>query len=613
MERATRRILGIEGGGTKTSWMLCTADGDELQLVEEGRLPPTNFRLTNREQILEIWRETPRAVDRVGVFLAGCATTTDRASLAKLCAEVWPQATIVTGSDRESGFASAFRDGDGIAVNAGTGSSITGARQGQVDYAGGWGHILGDAGGGYDLSLEALRFVLRDYDMHRRTSKLAQEVLRALALNDLNELVRWAQTAGKMEIATLAPIVFSAAAAGHEQVNEILRSGARILAEYTRAVADRLEFREPPVALLGGLFNGHSIYVASFRRELAEMLPAANVFVAEKPSTLGAAWLALTRCAGPDSATVPGAGNSENICESRTLADIAPDESSLRRDARATQASSSLQLGLADTEQINERSLALEKLSAREFVDLFVTEETFVQEALRGAAGPLAEGVALIATVMKNNGRLFYVGAGTSGRLGVLDASEIPPTFGAAPDLVQGIIAGGASALHRSIEGAEDDATAGALAIVERGVTARDVVCGISASGRAPFVLGALRRARGCGARTLLVTCNAASATSPNEFDLRIDLPTGPELLTGSTRLKAGTATKIALNILSTGAMVQLGHVHGNLMIDLAATNEKLRDRAVRLVMRIKDCDYETARTRLAQHAWKVREALASL
>src|SRR3954447_5690876 len=232
MTQATQTILGIEGGGTKTSWMLCTAEGDKLQLLDEGRLAPTNFRLTSRERLLEIWRELPRAVDRVGVFLAGCATPADRASLTKLCAEVWPHATIVTGSDRESGFASAFGEGDGIAVNAGTGSSVTGRHSDRMEKAGGWGHILGDAGGGYNLSLETLRFVLRDYDLHRRSGDLAREVLRALALNDLNELVRWAQTAGKREIAPLAPVFFAAAAAGHEQVNDILRSGAHVLAEY---------------------------------------------------------------------------------------------------------------------------------------------------------------------------------------------------------------------------------------------------------------------------------------------------------------------------------------------------------------------------------------------
>ena len=558
--------------------MLFESGGAELQLVEEGRLAAANFRLTSAAQIRELWRELPRNVGRVGAFLAGCGTPADRTELQKICAEVWPEAMIVTGSDRESGFAAAFAEGDGIVVNAGTGSSITGRRKGRVERAGGWGHILGDAGGGYYLSLQMLRFVLRDYDLHRRSSDLAQEILRALSLNDLNELVRWAQIAGKMEIAMLAPIVFSAGAAGHAEVNEILRVGAHVLAAYTAAVAARLEFGAPPVALLGGLFRGHSIYVRAYERELAVTLPTAKVFVAEKPSALGAAWLALGR-------TPALALNPE-----KSLPEIAP----------------------ATTEQINQRSLGLESLSPRELVDLFVAEEEFVQLALRSAAEPLARGITLVAAALENNGRFFYVGAGTSGRLGVLDASEIPPTFGAPPELVQGIIAGGAGALHRSVEGAEDDAAAGARAMVERGVAAGDVVCGISASGRTPFVLGALRRAQENGAHTILLTCNPVADPTPNESDLRIALPTGAELIAGSTRLKAGTATKVALNILSTGAMVQLGRVHGNLMIDLAATNDKLRDRAARLLMQIAGGDYETARTELARHDWNVRAVLAA-
>ncbi len=579
MEDARERILGIDGGGTRTSWMLFDYKDGELRLLEEGRVASANFRLTSHGQIRELWSELPRPVARVGAFLAGCGTPDDRAELRKLSAEVWPEAAIVTGSDRESGFAAAFGESDGIAVNAGTGSSITGRCAGRLERAGGWGHILGDAGGGYYLSLQMLRFVLRDYDLHRRSGGLAQEILRALGLNDLNELVRWAQTAGKMEIAMLAPIVFAAGASGDAEVNDILRAGARVLAEYTCAVADRLQFPAPPVAMLGGLFRGHSIYVKAYQRELAELLPAANVFVAEQPPALGAAWLALGRTATlqPKPETPP------------------------------------LEIARAATEQINERSLGLEVLSPRELVDLFVSEEEFVEVALRSAAESLANGITLVAAALKNNGRFYYVGAGTSGRLGVLDASEIPPTFGAPPDLVQGIIAGGAGALRRSIEGAEDDATAGARAMVERGVTAADVVCGISASGRTPFVLGALRRARECGAHTLLLTCNPPNDSAPDEFDLRIDLPTGAELLAGSTRLKAGTATKVALNILSTGAMVQLGRVHGNLMIDLAATNDKLRDRAARLLMQIAGGDYEAARTQLARHGWNVRAALAGL
>ena len=578
MAKATERILGIDGGGTRTSWMLFASGKDQLNLLEQGQLPSTNFRLTSRERILELWNEMPRPVDRVGAFLAGCGTPADRADLARLCGKVWPAASIVAGSDRESGFASAFGGGDGIAVNAGTGASVTGRRDGRVERAGGWGHILGDAGSGYYLALQMLRAVLRDYDLHHRSGDLAPEILRALCLNNLNELVRWAQTAGKMEVALLAPIVFAAANAGHEPIRDIVRSGARVLAKYTAAVASRLEFSSPPVALLGGLFRSQQIYATTFQEELAELLATATAFVEEKPPALGAAWLALN-------------GSPAVADREKTIA---------------------VQISAAATEEINLRSLHLDRLTPRELVDLFVEEEIFVQDALRSATGRLAEGVALIAAAFSADGRLFYVGAGTSGRLGVLDASEIPPTFGAAPTLVQGIVAGGARALQQSVEGAEDDASAGGLAILDRRVTAVDVVCGVSASGRTPFVIGALRRAREIGAQTILLTCQSATESQPTEFDLRIELPTGPELLAGSTRLKAGTATKVALNILSTGALAQLGHVRGNLMLDLKASNNKLRDRATRILAQLTGCDYATARTRLANHHWNVREALTA-
>ncbi len=209
----------------------------------------------------------------------------------------------------------------------------------------------------------------------------------------------------------------------------------------------------------------------------------------------------------------------------------------------------------------------------------------------------------------------------------MLDASEIPPTFGAPPDLVQGVIAGGVTALHRSAEAVEDDETAGALAMERRGVKDRDVVVGITASGRTPFVLGALSRAKSSGAKTILLTCNPAvvAGVSPAEgeiaagtaastvVDLVISLEVGPELLTGSTRLKAGTATKVALNTISTGAMVVLGKVRGNLMIDLHTTSTKLRDRAVRVVAELTQSDYDTARQKLEASGWNLREILGEI
>ena len=579
------KILGVEGGGTKTAWVLAERDGEELRVLDQGKLPPSNFRLTTPERLRAVFSELPKQIDRAGIFLAGCAQE-DRQSLARLCAEIWPAAKIVTGSDRDSGLAAALGHADGIAVNAGSGSSITGRRGDKIEKAGGWGHILGDAGGGYFLSVQALRLILREYDLRRGEVQFTEKVLRALSLNNLDELVRWAQTADKMELATLVPVVFEAAANGDTRVMEIIEEGALCLCEYTEAVASRLHLLAPKVILLGGLFHRDSIYTHAFRRKLKKNLPDARVAAAERTPELGAAWLAAEM---GDHATIQALDREDKVDH----------------------------LAAALTEQRNPRSQNLEKLSARELVELFVEEEKFVQDALRGAIVDLAKTVEMVAASLRKSGRLFYVGAGSSGRIGVLDASEIPPTFGASPELVQGIIAGGATALSRSVEGAEDEADNGALAIDERGIKNGDVVIGITASGRTPFVLGALGRAKSLGAKTVLLTCNPARrGTSSSErtekvdVDLTIDLATGPEILTGSTRLKAGTATKVVLNIISTGAMVALGKVRGNLMIDLQILSTKLRDRAIRLVAEIAGCDYEAARKRLETNDWNLRAAV---
>ena len=587
------KILGVEGGGTKTAWILVERSGDELNILDQGKLLSSNFRLATPDRLRAIFSELPKQIDRAGVFLAGCGTAEDRHSLSNLCAEIWPGAKILTGSDRDSGLAAALGHGDGIVVNAGSGSSVTGRRGDRIENAGGWGHILGDTGGGYFISIRALRLILREYDLHRGEVQLTAKILHARSLNNLDELVRWAQTADKMEIATLAPVVFEAAASGDVRVTEIIEEGALVLCEYTEAVASRLHLLAPKVMLLGGLFHRDSIYTHAFRRRLKKNLPDARVATAERAPELGAAWLA----AEMDELTKVRAKPAENKIDN---------------------------LAAALTEQRNPRSENLEKMRARELVELFVEEERFVQDALRGAIVDLAKAIEIVTGALRKGGRLFYVGAGSSGRIGVLDASEIPPTFGASSDLVQGIIAGGITALHRSVEGAEDEESVGALAMDERGTKDVDVVIGITASGRTPFVLGALGRAKSLGAKTILLTCNPSrivvAGVSPAEgetaadtaastviVDLAIHLAVGPEILTGSTRLKAGTATKVALNIISTGAMVALGKVRGNLMIDLHTSSTKLRDRAVRLVADLANCDYNSARERLEAGGWNLR------
>lgn len=573
--KPSERILGVEGGGTKTAWILVERSRDELNILDQGKLPSSNFRLTTPDRLRSILSELPRQIDRAGVFLAGCGTVEDRHSLSNLCAEIWPGAKILTGSDRDSGLAAALGHGDGIVVNAGSGSSVTGRRGERIENAGGWGHILGDTGGGYFISIRALRLILREYDLHRGEVQLTAKILHACSLNNLDELVRWAQTADKMEIATLAPVVFEAAANGDARMLEIIEEGSLVLCEYTEAVAARLHVLAPKVMLLGGLFHRDSIYTHTFRRRLKKNLPDARVATAERAPELGAAWLA----AEMDELTKVHEKPAENNIDG---------------------------LAAALTEQRNPRSENLEKMSARELVELFVDEERLVQDALRGAIVDLARAIEIVTAALRKGGRLFYIGAGSSGRIGVLDASEIPPTFGVSSDLVQGIIAGGVTALHRSVEGAEDEESVGALAVEERGTKDLDVVIGITASGRTPFVLGALERAKSLGANTILLTCNPATR-GDKLGNLAIHLAVGPEILTGSTRLKAGTATKVALNIISTGVMVVLGKVRGNLMVDFHTSSTKLRDRAVRLVADLANCDYNSAHERLEAGGWNLR------
>jgi N-acetylmuramic acid 6-phosphate etherase len=240
-----------------------------------------------------------------------------------------------------------------------------------------------------------------------------------------------------------------------------------------------------------------------------------------------------------------------------------------------------------ETERRNPRTASIDLASPIEIVDLINAEDHIVPDAVATQREPIARAIEIAEATFRAGGRLFYVGAGTSGRLGVLDASECPPTFGTDPEMVQGIIAGGLPALTRSQEGAEDVVGNGARAIDEHGVTEKDFVIGIAASGTTPYVRAALERAADIGAKTGIVACSPP----PTEVLARVNvamLPiVGPEVVTGSTRMKAGTATKLVLNMITTGAMIRLGKTYGNLMVDLRATNNKLIDRSQRIVMEV--------------------------
>lgn len=261
------------------------------------------------------------------------------------------------------------------------------------------------------------------------------------------------------------------------------------------------------------------------------------------------------------------------------------------------------------TERRLPESMTLDAMSAGQIVALMNEQDRLAVEAVGRVQADISRGVEMVIESFRAGGRLIYVGAGTSGRLGVLDASECPPTFRSDPRMVQGIIAGGDAAMFQAQEGAEDDPAAGAAAMDERDTGANDVVVGIAAGGTTPFVHGALRRARERGTRTIFLTCVGRFDTEP-EVDLVIRPMVGPEVLTGSTRLKAGTATKLVLNMLTTAAMVHLGKCYQNLMVDLRATNQKLWDRGARIVATLTDLDREQAMSLLRRAEGHVKPAI---
>ena len=261
------------------------------------------------------------------------------------------------------------------------------------------------------------------------------------------------------------------------------------------------------------------------------------------------------------------------------------------------------------TEAINPATLGIDKLSPAEIVEGMLAEDRKMLAAVQREKDRIAVGVEIVTESLKRGGRVVFVGAGTSGRLGVLESAEMPPTFGTPPELVQGIMAGGQSALVRAKEGVEDNYEEGARNIARLRPSRKDVVIGVSASGMTQFVRGALTRARRAGSKIIFVTCDPRTELQ-TFVDLTIAPAVGPEVIAGSTRLKAGTATKIVLNMLTTASMIRIGKTYGNLMVDVHVGSEKLRDRARRIVMIVTGLDYDQADALLRRARWNVKAAL---
>lgn len=580
-----------------------------MLLVTEGAQPlqaefgPANLHLLNDRELVKRLQEVRAfqidaapTLAGIAIGMAGARTEADRKRIRKAAAEVWPQTPCYATNDLETALAagSPTTDATRVLILSGTGSCCYGQTpEGNAFRFGGWGHILGDKGSAYDITLSALQRVVFDFDANGRLSELGRRILRSLQLNEPDALIDWVKTADKTQVAALAVEVF-AAGKRNKLAAEVLADAAETLAQSGVQCARHMVRKNSPVefVLSGGILRKQTQFAKQVARRVAELWPKARVQTLQRESVWGAIDLAKKHF-----------GDSTAFCESEPVQQSRTDEIEIPLSQK-----------LSPTEVRNARSMTLDELSLHEAIALMASEDARIPQAIMRESVHIERAITLVVRALKNGGRLFYVGAGSSGRLGVLDASEIPPTFRADPELVQGIIAGGYTALWRSIEGAEDSPSAGAAAIEFRGITQRDVVVGIAASGRTPFVWGALKAAKDRGARTVLLCFNPFLKFTPASQPTVVIAPNvGPEILTGSTRLKAGTATKMVLNMLTTLTMVRLGKVMSNLMVDLNASNKKLRERAARIVQAITGADIDTAQEALVESNWIVKDACRKL
>ena len=589
-------LLGIECGATRTVALLEQAD--EVLRAEFG---PANLRLLNDRQLAAHLRKIAKAFDSpdcVAIGMAGARAASDKKRLHKITAGVWKTATAIHATnDLETALAADNRRKQiaRVLVLSGTGSCCFGQKpDGTTSKLGGWGHILGDKGSGYEIGLRALKACVFYLDRDGTWSSLGQRILRRLQLNEPDQLIDWVARASKPEIADLSKEVFAAQAKRDKIAADILDGAANTLAKDACACANNLCEKTDPIRFLiaGSVLLRQPKFAARVAKAIRARRPGSQVVPLKNESATGALELArrLAKRPSSDKVTTP-LGQAQTI----PVPDLA-------------------QLGQAPTEQRHPRSMNLDRLPIGQAIDLFLDEDSQIPAAIKSEKTKLLRIVRWVVDAFKSGGRLFYSGAGTSGRLGVLDASECPPTFRADPEQVQGIIAGGFPALCQAVEGAEDNAEAGAEAVRYRGVGKHDVFIGIAASGRTPFVWGGIREAKKRGAKTALLCFNPTlKIPRNNKPHVVINPRIGPELLTGSTRLKSGTATKLILNIITTLAMVKIGKVVGNLMVDLDPSNTKLRDRAVRIVRQLTGTDEPQAREALEKSNWVVKKAIARL
>lgn len=572
-------FIGIDGGGSSTKFALVDSDLKVLSQLERGGSNPNVVGLATAQAtlqdgvqaLLSAAQLSLRDVRGIGAGLAGLDRPADHARFQALFGALFPNVPVTLDNDAVPVLYAASGRAFGIVTISGTGMIALGIdADGRRARSGGWGHFA-DRGSGYMIARDALHALFNAYD-RGEDSALGAAMLARLGLSTPLELVDWLYAPERRvnEVAMLAEEVVRAAEAGDLSAVRILCEAAQALADATIVVAQRLQFGEQPfpVVLAGSLFAHANVLREFFAHALQSQLPRASLAQATHSAAIGAAMM----CMAAQGVSFPALAS--------------PVQHSTRLPMRRA------------TERRHPLTYGAHRRPTLDFLTAMNIEDSRVPHLMQPVLPALAALIEAIAARFRQGGRLIYVGAGTSGRLAVLDAAECVPTFGTTPEQVVAILAGGLPALTLAVEGAEDDRAAGGNAIIALDVGVLDSVIGIAASGGTPFVIGALEAANALGALTGCLV-NAVESPIAALAMHPICVATGAEVLMGSTRLKAGTAQKLALNMLSTGVMLRAGRIYENLMTDMRAANLKLRERAAVIVAEAAALDLAQARDML--------------
>ncbi len=599
-------VIGIDGGATKTAATVVAENGCVLSVGTAGGSNPLVWGDTAFDNVRSACDAALTVAqtdweDVVFAFIGMAGADEPNSNSHKFAfSQLQPRLPVPFALDNDGiiAHAGALAGEDGIVVVAGTGAVTIGIVNGKRVRVDGMGHWFGDEGSAIWIALQALRAAARAQDGRGEATKLVEVLPKVLMVDSLRDATSLLASGDltKFELAMLAVTVAKVSEDGDVVSQKILKDAISSLAESVVAAAKRLDKMNLLVSFTGGVFRLTPKMPQLFRDVVLERLPEAKVIDPKLPPHLGAALLAAKHV---------GWQITEEWLDNLT-------------DTGKQWGYFDLGAGLVEvlprllSEQRNPASMFLDQLDVEAILTLINDEDHKVAPAVRQEIPAIAQAVRWAVRGLSRGGRLIYVGAGTSGRLGIMDAAECPPTFGTPPDWVIGIIAGGPQAVFRAVEGAEDDMEAGREEMRKLEVGEHDVVVGLSVSGRTPFVIAAMDEAQKRGAKTVAITVNR-DAPIAAVADVVIAPVVGPEIVAGSTRMKAGTAQKLILNMISTATMVRLGRVRSNLMIDLRTWSVKLRERAKRIVAQLAGVGVTEAEQALEANNWEVRKAVAWL